>query len=290
MDMMQAQGIDPYVAIKLPPKPQPVEQFTSGDIETVVPPVTEPDKNTVIPQGETSQLDFGGVAIAADLRKKLEAAMRGEMDFSLVQPTDPKASAKSALKAQGIENPTEHNIEVYQSALGQGKTPEQAANVVRNDPLVFDLNGDGDTNATVDQHGIEVDGATSTKWAEKGDGVLAFKGGPLDTVDSKGVKHKDAYETLKAEAQYLGIDTGKGHLDAADLQKLEANGLTMMVSNGDGTNQSVKPSELGITQMSLGGKAVEKTDTAGNLITTEGSFVRNGQTQLVNDMWLNSVK
>lgn len=290
MEMIQSQSVDIYVALKLPPKPQPVEQFTSGDIEAVVPPVTEPDQSAILPTGQSSQLDFGGVAIAADLRKKLEAAMRGEMDFSLVAPQDPKAGAKAALQAQGIENPTEHNLEVYQSAIEQGKTPEQAADQVRNDPLVFDLNGDGDTNATVDQHGIEVDGATATKWAEKGDGVLAFKGGPLDTVDSKGVKHKDAYETLKAEASYLGIDTGKGHLDAADLQKLEANGLTMMVSKGDGTNHSVKPSELGITQMSLGGKAVNKTDTAGNLITTEGSFVRNGETQLVNDMWLNSIK
>lgn len=290
MEMMQSQSVDIYVALKLPPKPQPVEQFTSGDIEAVVPPVTEPDQSAILPTGQSSQLDFGGVAIAADLRKKLEAAMRGEMDFSLVAPQDPKAGAKAALQAQGIENPTEHNLEVYQSAIEQGKTPEQAADQVRNDPLVFDLNGDGDTDATVDQHGIEVDGATATKWAEKGDGVLAFKGGPLDTVDSKGVKHKDAYETLKAEASYLGIDTSKGHLDAADLQKLEANGLTMMVSKGDGTNQSVKPSELGITQMSLGGKAVNKSDAAGNLITTEGSFVRNGRTQLVNDMWLNSIK
>ncbi|MNY19499.1 hypothetical protein D3C86_1529360 [compost metagenome] len=157
------------------------------------------------------------------------------------------------------------------------------------DPLVFDLNADGDTDATVDQRGIEVDGMHATKWAEKGDGVLSMNGAPIDTVDSKGVKHKDAYETLKAEAQYAGIDTSKGYLDAADFKVLESKGLTMLVSNGDGTNQSVAPSALGITKMSLGGKAVDKTDTAGNRITAEGSFERNGQTQRVNDMWFNKI-
>jgi hypothetical protein len=157
------------------------------------------------------------------------------------------------------------------------------------DPLVFDLNGDGDTDATVDQRGLEVDGSHATKWAEKGDGVLAMNGNPVDTVDSKGIKHKDAYETLKAEAQYAGIDVSKGYLDASDFKALESKGLTMLVSNGDGTNQSVAPSALGITKMSLGGKAVDKTDAAGNRITTEGSFERNGQTQRVNDMWLRSI-
>ncbi len=294
MEMFQSGSVDMYTAIKLPPKAQPVQEFTSTDIEIVAPSPQEPDKSTVVPSGDPTQLEIGSVAIAEDLRKKLDAAMRGEMDFSFIgapvnSVQQAKANPTAALQAQGIQNPTQHNIEVFQEALNSGQTVEQAAERVRNDPLVFDLNGDGDTNATVDQHGIEVDGATSTKWAEKGDGVLAFKGGPLDTVDSKGVKHKDAYETLKAEAEYLGIDTSKGYLDSADLKKLEDNGLTMMVSNGDGTNQSMKPSELGITQMSIGGKAVNKEDSAGNLITTEGSFVRNGQTGLVNDMWLNGI-
>ncbi|MNY41579.1 hypothetical protein D3C86_1764080 [compost metagenome] len=129
----------------------------------------------------------------------------------------------------------------------------------------------------------------ATKWAEKGDGVLAMGNSPIDTVDSKGVKHKDAFETLKAEAEYAGIDTSKGYLDAADIKTLETKGMTMMVSNGDGTNQMVKPSELGISKLPLGGKAVDKTDTAGNSITSEASFVRNGQEQRVNDMWFNQI-
>ncbi|MNL29744.1 hypothetical protein D3C87_1514380 [compost metagenome] len=141
----------------------------------------------------------------------------------------------------------------------------------------------------MDQRGINVDGSTATKWAEKGDGVLAIGDTPVATTDSKGVKHKDAFETLKAEAQYAGIDVSKGYLDAADFKVLESKGLTMLVSNGDGTNQSVAPSALGITKMSLGGKAVDKTDTAGNRITAEGSFERNGQTQRVNDMWFNKI-
>ncbi|MBO9541707.1 hypothetical protein J7643_14050 [bacterium] len=157
------------------------------------------------------------------------------------------------------------------------------------DPLVFDLNEDGDTDATVDQRGINVDGSTATKWAEKGDGVLAMGDTPIATTDSKGVKHKDAYETLKAEAQYAGIDISKGYLDASDIKTLESKGLTMLVSNGDGTNQHMKPSELGITKMSLGGKAVDKKDAAGNSITTEGSFERNGKSGLVNDMWLKTL-
>ncbi|MNX99013.1 hypothetical protein D3C86_1314430 [compost metagenome] len=119
--------------------------------------------------------------------------------------------------------------------------------------------------------------------------MLSMNGAPIDTVDSRGMKHADAYETLKAEARYAGIDTSKGYLDTNDFKVLEAKGLTMLVSNGDGTNQSIPPSELGITKMSLGGKAVDKKDAAGNRITAEGSFERNGQTQLVNDMWFNQI-
>jgi len=307
MDMIQAQSIDAYVALKLPPKPEPVQEFKSNDIETVAAPAKEPDQNALPPKGDASQFDIASVGIAQDLRKKLEASMRGEMDFSMIgapkggKPANVSDEAYKAVLAAGGDpsgltegdwkrlNENPGIAEAWKNENGPEWSSAQLADQRAHDPLVFDLNGDGDTDATVNQHGINVDGATDTKWAEKGDGVLAFGDKPIGTVDSSGGKHQDAYGTLKAEAEKLGIDTSKGYLNTDDLKKLEANGLTMMVSNGDGTNQSMKPTELGITQMSLGGKAVDKTDVAGNAITTEGSFVRNGQTQLVNDMWLNDL-
>jgi hypothetical protein len=220
--------------------------------------------------------------------RKRAAALKGELDTSPIRIKTPT----ELMKGLGYPNATPTQAAEFVELVKQGAEPSSAAAQAtrpKGDPLVFDLNGDGDTDATVDQHGIEVDGMHDTKWAEKGDGVLAMGDSPVDTVDSKGVKHKDAFETLKAEAEYAGIDTSKGYLDVDDLKKLEEKGLTMLVSNGDGTNQSLKPTDLGISKIPLGGKAVDKTDAAGNSITAEASFVRNGQEQRVNDMWFNQV-
>jgi hypothetical protein len=158
------------------------------------------------------------------------------------------------------------------------------------DPLVFDLNDDGKTDATATQHGINVDGLTDTKWAAKGDGVLVF-GNEVVGTDNK--KYQDAYATLEAHAKAAGIDTSKGYLDAADIKKLEASSdqLGMLVSNGDGTNKRMSLSELGITRLDLGHNVqqVNNVDAAGNRISAEGSFVRNGQVERVSDLWLRQV-
>jgi hypothetical protein len=205
------------------------------------------------------------------------------------KPANSKEILRNQIAAEMGVSPSQisdHNLDVAQNTLDKGGDLKSAAAAVQSDPLVFDLNHDGDTNATVDQHGINVDGATSTKWAEKGDGVLAFGDTPIGT---EGGQYKDAMATLTAKAQEAGIDTSKGFLDKADLQLLESKGLKMMVSNGDGSNQSVPPTELGISQISLTGKAVNKTDIEGNSITTESSFVQNGQSHAMNDMWLNNI-
>jgi hypothetical protein len=224
-----------------------------------------------------------------ELLKKMGKLMAGEAidpaDF-LKKLGSSKEMLKAALEAKLGRPVDDHNIQVAEAELARGGSLDSAAKAVQKDPLVFDLNHDGDTNATVDQHGINVDGSTSTKWAEKGDGVLAFGDKPLDT---DGGKYKDAMEMLTAKAQEAGIDTSKGFLDQADLKVLESKGLTMMVSNGDGTNQSVPPTQLGISQISLQGKAVNKTDSVGNTISLESSFVQNGQTHAMNDMWLNEI-
>ncbi|MEB3188191.1 MAG: hypothetical protein VKP72_12220 [bacterium] len=224
-----------------------------------------------------------------ELLKKMGKLMAGEAidpaDF-LKKLGSSRDTLKAALEAKLGRPVNDHNLKVAEANLKSGGNLESAAKAVQSDPLVFDLNHDGDTNATVDQHGINVDGSTSTKWAEKGDGVLAFGDKPLDT---NGGQYKDAMEMLTAKAQEAGIDTSKGFLDQADLKVLESKGLTMMVSNGDGTNQSVPPTQLGISQISLKGKAVDKTDVAGNTISLESSFVQNGQTHAMNDMWLNNI-
>ena len=228
-----------------------------------------------------------------EMLKKLGKLAAGEQidPADLVKRmTESKEMLRNALAAKLGKDPsqiTDHNLDVAQKNLDSGGTLDSAASAVQKDPLVFDLNHDGDTNCTVDQHGINVDGSTSTKWAEKGDGVLAFGDTPIGT---EGGKYGDALETLAAKAQEAGIDTSKGFLDQADLKVLESKGLTMMVSNGDGTNKMMAPTELGISQISLKGKTpANSKDVEGNTISTQSSFVQNGQQQLMNDMWLNEI-
>ncbi|MDB5098044.1 MAG: hypothetical protein JWM80_2465 [Cyanobacteria bacterium RYN_339] len=151
------------------------------------------------------------------------------------------------------------------------------------DPLVFDLNHDGHTDATASQHGIDVDGATDTRWAARGDGVLAFGDKPIGT---DGGRFQDAYATLRAKAEAAGIDTAKGYLDAQDLHRLEAEGLTMLVSQGDGSNRSARPTAIGITRIDLSGHATQRRDAAGNRVSAEGAFTQAGQVHEVDDVWL----
>jgi hypothetical protein len=151
------------------------------------------------------------------------------------------------------------------------------------DPLVFDLNHDGHTDATDSQQGIDVDGATSTRWAAKGDGVLAFGDKPIGT---DGGRHADAYATLRARAEAAGIDTAKGYLDAQDLHRLEVQGLTMLVSDGGGANHAIAPTALGITRIDLAGTATARRDAAGNRVSAEGGFTQAGQAHVVDDVWL----
>lgn len=256
--------------------------------------------------GQASTMSLGNWQIQADITRKLAKAARGEVDFELCLPQAPSKPSTPApgqpaggsgwmpsmsgnangetgtnYTTPGESVPGNSGWDPSQNQISDGGAGDGAG-----DPLVFDLNADGDTDATVDQHGIDVDGLKHTKWAEKGDGVLAMGDEPLDT---EGGKYKDAFENLRDKAAQAGIDVSKGYLDKADLQKLEEQGLTMMVSNGDGTNTPMKPTDLGITQMSLGGKKVDLKDSAGNRITEQGSFVRNGQTNVVNDMWFNQI-
>jgi len=223
-------------------------------------------------------------------RRIMQKALSGDTNFDLDLQTfhvsDPREAARAVLKSQGIDNPTEHNLDVAVAQMKSGASAEQVASAVRSDPIVFDLNDNGNTDATETQDGIEVDGSTHTAWAQKGDGVLSFGDHPIDTMASDGSLHANAYETLAHEAKLAGIDTSKGYLDEADIKVLESKGMTMMVSKGEGQNDIVKPSELGITKMSLGGVKVDRADGTGkSIIDTQGTFERNGTTHIANDMW-----
>lgn len=308
MDVFSAQSITAFVPVPAPPPPRSIEQFQAADMQIATLPPGGADRNTVGTAGEASAMQLEAPPLTPP--PPADPLPPAPKPLSIEDPaTREQFIREMAALGQGedvsepqvMEVASKYNFSLDSSEadyakfaryLARGESLEEAmrAKYARaSDPLVFDLNRDGDTDATVDQRGLEVDGSTATKWAERGDGVLALGGNAIDTVDSQGFKHHDAYETLKAEASYLGIIISKGYLDADDLRLLEANGLRMLVSNGDGTNDSVPPTELGITRMSLGGKAVDKTDAVGNRITTEGSFVRNGESLLVHDMWLNNL-
>jgi hypothetical protein len=288
MDAYIAQTLTSYVTKPAPP-PTELKAITAGTITSDPPKPVILDDKSIKSDGDPSKytLDGTGQMIRDEINKKLAAAARGErVDLSFLTTTataGAKPQAFDYIKKTGNASLDAHHEQVFNQAISQGKTVEQAINDVSHDPIVFHLTGKGEASATGTQHGIDVDGAKDTKWAAKGDGVLAFGDKPIGT---DGGKNADAYATLTAKAKEAGIDTSKGYLDASDIKTLESKGLTMMVSKGDGTNQIVKPSDLGITQMSLGGQSVHDTDSAGNTITTRGSFVRNGETGEADDMWL----
>jgi len=278
MDAYIASSIDPVIIPKrpLPPSDANIKPASADPIGGAIAPMNL--DSATIGSGTVSTMSLQHMQLAEEINRKLAKAARGETDLDMCFLNTAPPPARTAPSARSAPSQAQAPA---RRELGGGDHSRGGG-----DPLVFDLNSDGDTNATVDQHGIDVDGLKASKWAEKGDGVLAFGDEPLDT---EGGKYKDAYENLRDKAAQAGIDTSKGYLDKADLEKLEAQGLTMMVSNGDGTNQAMKPTELGISQMSLGGKAVDLKDTAGNRITEQGSFVRGGKTELVNDMWFKEI-
>lgn len=181
------------------------------------------------------------------------------------------------------------------------QTPKQDSGKIAS-PLTFDLNRDGKVGTTSVDGGkaFDIDGdgkVDQTAWAAKGDGVLAFDGDGNgvagengkellgNNTDVDGKKFANGFEALRALAdKHLGVSaTADGKLSADELGALEQKaGLSMMV---DGQKKSL--ADLGITEIKLGyAEAGANADENGNEHRQVGQgFVRNGETNKVNDAW-----
>lgn len=207
-----------------------------------------------------------------------------------------------------IEDSSGEAVGYYQAPEGYPKIHES--------PLTFDLNGNGqvDTTGVNKQYDIDGDGVNeTTAWAGDGDGVLAFD------ADGDGISGEDGTELfgnnsdVNGDGKIDGYANGFNALASAAYQNLPQEnitrikktgvlneedilllerpaseggiGLTMMV---DG--EKVKPSELGITEISLEyEEAGSNTDINGNEHRQVGAgFTRNGELYAMNDVWFQS--
>ncbi|WP_281544595.1 calcium-binding protein [Grimontia sp. SpTr1] len=157
------------------------------------------------------------------------------------------------------------------------------------DPLVLDLSGDGititdisDSNAYFD---LDQDGfAEQTAWISSSDGFLAHdangNGSIDDITELFGDANQSGFEVL---AEHDTNDDGV--INASDAiydellvwQDLNRNGVT---DEGELTTLT----ERGITEIRLEAEAVDKS-VGESRITEEGTFVQNGETKTVADVW-----
>ena len=153
------------------------------------------------------------------------------------------------------------------------------------DPLVLDLNGNGVDLAAFDGLGSiywNADGdefASRSGWVSGGDGLLALdlNGDGIINGQSElfGSQGQDGFSALAA------YDTNTdGIIDVNDAQFGEL--IVWIDANNNGqseTGELNSLTDLNITSINLASTSVNY-EIAGNLITHEGSFVINGQTQL----------
>ena len=155
------------------------------------------------------------------------------------------------------------------------------------DPLVLDLTGDGVSLTNVDGSNtyFDISGSSMsslTAWATGGDGILCLDPGNTGVISSVD--------------QLIGSDTGNGFYS---LTAFDSNGDGQITSSdtnwgdlrvfipdwGINTGGLYTLSALGITSISLA--AVDAGyDISGNNITQSSTFTMNGNTHVVDDVWL----
>ncbi|TAN48523.1 MAG: hypothetical protein EPN21_14680, partial [Methylococcaceae bacterium] len=162
---------------------------------------------------------------------------------------------------------------------------------VRWDPLVFDLDGNGQidtvsSTASTAYFDFNGDGiAEKSGWIAAQDGILALdanNNGAIDNLNELfGSNLQDGFTELRTlDIQHDGVINA---LDT-DFARL----LVWQDKSQDGIAQTGELStleNLGITQINLATTSVD-IPAADNLITVVGSFVRNGQSQLAADILL----
>lgn len=169
-------------------------------------------------------------------------------------------------------------------------------------PLVFDLNGNGNTNTESSTRMFDIDGdgkLDKVNNYQSGDGELAFdadgdgivgeNGTEVFGEHTNGKNYQNGFEALKDMARKtLGNKAiADGKLDANEIKALENKMRLSMKVNG----QTKTLTELGITSINLNyGEGTRKLDPNGNFQGETSAFTRvvNGKSQngLITDVYL----
>ena len=148
------------------------------------------------------------------------------------------------------------------------------------DPILVDLNGDGKIETTTVEDGINFDHqkdgfAEKTSWVSKEDGILAIDKNNNGIIDDGSEIFGDNYLKNDGKKATSGFDALKdldsnndGIISAEDS---EFNNIKIL--KGDGSLISLE--EAGIVSINLNSNSVNTIDENGNILVSQGSFVKN---------------
>ena len=180
---------------------------------------------------------------------------------------------------------------------GNGGVQFPAGNGGGAEPLILDLNGDGARSTRLGYGAgqlshtyfdMDNDGfAERTAWVSSGDGLLVMDKNGNGKIDNQNelfgnnATYADGFANLK---QYDSNNDNK--MTSADAQW---NNLRVWVdADGDAVTDAGELktlAQLNITQINLNATALTNTFDNENEVGATGTFVMNGQTRQVNDVW-----
>ncbi|MGH1404168.1 MAG: Ig-like domain-containing protein, partial [Alphaproteobacteria bacterium] len=179
----------------------------------------------------------------------------------------------------------------------------QEDNHYNNSPLVLDLDGDGITLAPIYGDGsvyfdLDNDGlAEATGWIAGNDGLLVIDKDGNGTIDNRDELFGNEYDiaglTPRQTSNYTNGFKTLSDYDTnndARISETDTQFSDLMVwtdVNSDGISQAGELhslSSLGITEIGTGYTLVDE-EVEGNPIYQKGSFVINGNTQEISDVW-----
>ena len=158
-------------------------------------------------------------------------------------------------------------------------------------PLILDLNGDGVQTTDLHSAGavywdIDNDGfREASAWVSKADALLVRDLNANGTIDNHselfGTNTTDGFTALRTLDN--NVDNKITSTDAAF-----ASLMTWQDANGDGVSQASELhtlAQMGITEISLADTALTGVTNNGNDVSHSSTFVMNGMTQSIDDVW-----
>lgn len=203
-------------------------------------------------------------------------------------PAEPAGNVQYS--SQSLSVSMEVSMESTTMQISAGEQPAE-------DPIVLDLNGNGQIDLTSAEDGVSFDmngngKPQQTAWVSEGDALLAIDQNGNGQIDNGKELFGDQHGAAHGFAELSTYDSNQdGKIDRQDavFDQLRA----WVDRNRDGISQYGELrslSQVGIKEISLGYRDVNQRASGNNKITQTASFLRNNGTRgLVADALLNQI-